>query len=555
MRKSLILIALLFITAFVNPITIAVTSQDNSFFTAVVVETNGIDEPTTIHPDKMSYNNGTWAQWTTTAFTLDGNIAEWDTEGIISETFGGVTIYLAYDATNVYVAASWADSSYSTDVSEWNKIDNADGFEMLAGDDDVITVGFDDGINADFWTWTASNRTADAYALEHAGNGTLDSGTLPYVMNTNSTDFAFPSAPLWDNNWDPILDYWSIPEATKITGWYPNETTPTGSQTDVAVGWNHTGTHYVVEFNRALDTGNIDDMVLDFTNNDLWFEIGIENQNEAFDFVINTSSHLIFHQNTPAELTFDEPPEYVNDSLLLTGTVFDDYSDYSLTVWLDTWFYPWIPPANITIDKITGNWSHLLIYNESIMPLDYTNVTVTLKPQYEDEIKSSHIYNVEDIEAPDIFRVHNVTNSYPYGVPGNVGMVLLSAGINDNYNEPDNLVVDLYHYKDQEVALSEPMDQSSPGSHTFYASITIDPEDDYGIEHEYHYFVQATDMSLNIKTSTEYIFHTIVTSNPTPTITPTTIIFGLSFNSILSSLILTGCLIIIVRYKKQKIAS
>ncbi|MHA1186838.1 MAG: hypothetical protein ACTSSK_08180 [Candidatus Heimdallarchaeota archaeon] len=87
MRKITSVIIVLMITAFVNPVSLSVVSQNNTSFPIATVELNINDETTTIHPDKMSYENATWAQFTTTAFTPDGNITEWDTEGILAERF------------------------------------------------------------------------------------------------------------------------------------------------------------------------------------------------------------------------------------------------------------------------------------------------------------------------------------------------------------------------------------------------------------------------------------------------------------------------------------
>ena len=176
MKKSKILAMVMLTAIFASAFSVATMTISPAHFVVGSEAPSVIDEPSVFHPDKMSYDNGTWAQLTTTVLTADGDLADWIAEGIIPEVFGGVTVYLAFDGTNVYVAATWADSTYSTGVSMWNKTDATDGFNAYAGDDDVITVGFDDGVDADFWTWTASNRTYDDLAYEHDGAGVADAG-------------------------------------------------------------------------------------------------------------------------------------------------------------------------------------------------------------------------------------------------------------------------------------------------------------------------------------------------------------------------------------------
>ncbi|MHA1365907.1 MAG: hypothetical protein ACTSXA_01695 [Candidatus Heimdallarchaeota archaeon] len=557
MRKPGIIIICLLASIMSSPILGALQQQEVFSDNVVTTSLNTITNPVTISPNKRSYYNDTWAQFTTATIVLDGNVSEWIAEGIISENFGGAEIYLAYDATNAYVAVIWQDYWYDNDVSKWNKIDAGDGFEMLAGADDICTVGFDDGADADYWTWTASNRTAVDYAYEHDGAGTPDAGTLPYIMNTNGTDFATPNAPFWDNTWDPIIDYSTIPLDTKITGWYPNEILPTGSQADVAVGWDYTGTHYVVEFQRALNTGQVDDIVLDFTNNDLLFDIGVDNQNEAFNFDIATSSNIIFHENTPAELAITSPiPATVSESLLLIGSVFDDYDDYDVEIWVDEWTHTWGSPDTITVNKATGSWSYLLIFNEMDLPLGDINIFITIYPRYEEAISVNQTTYVDDIEAPHIIGLTDIGTRYPTGVPIDEGYVTVTVGLNDDYSDVNDLLANIYWAKDDGIALATIMTQAYTDSSTFFADITIDPADDYSIQHNYTYFIQAWDATGNKVTSMHFYFFTQTEVYTTPTnttnIIPTTIISGIAFGSITYSFVLAISIAVIVRLKKRR---
>jgi hypothetical protein len=163
MKKSKILGIVMLVAVFASAFSVATITTSPARFVGAQ-EAPSLTEPSVMVPEKMSYDNGTWAQVTAQTIVLDGNVSEWT--DVIPETFGGATVYLAYDATNVYVAVVWADSTVGTQGSQWNKTDATDGFEMIDGDDDVVTVGFSLDGQSDMWTWTASNRTSNDYALE-----------------------------------------------------------------------------------------------------------------------------------------------------------------------------------------------------------------------------------------------------------------------------------------------------------------------------------------------------------------------------------------------------
>ena len=510
MKKNKILALVMLTAIFVSAFSIATVTISPASFVFAKEAPSVINEPV-FHPDKLSYDNGTWAQLTSATIVLDGTVSEWDTAGIIPEYFGGALVYLAYDATSVYVAVVWADAIVSSDVSYWNKTDTADGFEMLAGDDDVVTVGFDDGTDSDFWTWTASNRTSDIYAYETNSTGFADAGALPYVMNTNSTNFAPPSAPFWDETWTPIVDYTTIPVNQLIQGWDLDENTPLLSQTDVDIGVNHTGTHYIVEFERTLVAPNVDDMALDFTNNDIDFYIGVANGDDAMDMEIATSSYLIFDDNTAAELTFDAIPSLVTESLLLQGTAFDDYGAFYVDVWVDTWADTWGSVDYVTVNLITGDWSYLLLFNEMDMPLGDANVWITLHAPYETDIALNWTSNFDDIEAPAITGIVDLADRYPTGVPADEEYVTVTVGLSDDYDDVNYLTANLYSYVDDGIALATPMTQFYVDSSTFSANITIDPTADYSFRHNYTYFIQAWDTSNNKVRSADFTFYTAIT--------------------------------------------
>ncbi|MHA1126628.1 MAG: hypothetical protein ACTSO7_08795 [Candidatus Heimdallarchaeota archaeon] len=518
MKKSKILALIMLTAIFASAFSVATITISPAHF-AVGSAPSVIDEPTVFHPDKMSYDNGTWAQFTTTAFTADGNTTEWIIEGIVSEIFGTASVYLAYDATNVYVAVEWIDATEDITMAQWNKTGLYDQtqfpgeatWSIVAGHDDVVQVGFSDASDEDMWIWTASNRTADDYAFECDGNGVADGGTLPYDMNTNGTDFNPPNHPVYDNDGTAIADQTVVPNGTLYNAWLDEPTAPSGSQTDVAFGYDYTSGVYTAEFVRALDTGNADDIILDLTNNDINFHIGVANSDDTFDMLIPTTTHLIWHQNDAAELTFDAVPGTVTSSLLLQGTAYDDYEDYYVQVWVETWADTWGSPDYVTVNRITGAWSYLLIFNEMDMPLGDNNVWITLFAPYEGALALNYSTYWDDVTAPSIIGINNLTERYEDGCPGDEGYVTVTVGLNDDYDDVNYLTANLYSYVDEGIALATPMTQFYLDSSTFNANITIDPTADYSYSHNITYFVQAWDTSNNKVRSLDYTFFTAIT--------------------------------------------
>jgi hypothetical protein len=512
MKKSKILALVMLTAVFASAFSVATITVSPAQFVAGSTAPV-IDEPAVLHPDKKSFANGTYAQLTAQTIVLDGNVSEWT--DVIPETFGNALVYLAYDATYAYVAVVWNDATVNDVVSKWNKTDAADGFAMLNGADDTVTVGFDDGVGADFWTWTASNRTAEDYAYEHDGDGTPDAGTLPWLMNTNGTDFTPPAGPAWDNTGTPIVDYTTIPVLTEIWAWELDPITPTGSQTDVDIGVNHTGTQYIIEFQRTLAAPNGDDIALDFSNNDVSFFVGVANGDNAVDFDIAVTEHLIYDDNDAAELTFDTISGTITESLLLQGTAYDDYEDYYVYVWVDTWADTWGSPDSVSVNRITGAWSYLLLFNEMDMPLGTNNVYIYMYAPYEGLTHINYTVEFDDVTAPNMIGVTNITERYPTGVPGDEGYVTITCGLSDDYDDVNYLTADLFSYVDDGIALASPMVQFYLDSSTFNGNITIDPSLDYSVQHNYTYFIQAWDTTGNKYTTLHYTFFTAITI-PTP---------------------------------------
>ncbi|MBD3192226.1 MAG: hypothetical protein GF308_16415 [Candidatus Heimdallarchaeota archaeon] len=489
-------------------------------------------------------DKGVWAQEANMSlFVADGNLSEWSVNGA---TLGTVTVWLAYDATHVYVGLSWADATVDSDVSKWNKtgLYNQTEYpgdamwEFVDGADDVVEVGFHNGTVADLWVWTASNRTADNYALEIDVTGTPDAGTKPFVANSNYTAGQRPKAaingsaftgnvkPIRDNSWATIADYTTIPNGTMYNAWKNTTTTPSGSQTDVEVGWMHDGANYYVEMVRALDTGNDDDFVIDFTEA-LDFHIAVANMDIAADLMLDTTAYSVATTCEDAAISLDPIDATVTESLLVTGEVYDDYDGWSLmigdTAWEGTWGTAG-PAFNVDVTEATGEFSFLMLFDQWDMPTGAHTITLYFTTRYNGTLTASASFTVDDVEAPNIEGLVDVSTRYEDGiVPLSEDYVVVTVGLQDDHDATDDLTVDLYSWKDDDVALAEPMVQFSPGGKTFYANITIE-HSDQGIYHNYTYFVQAWDLSLNKATSQQYTF----TSAPSvEVITSTTPGFGI----------------------------
>jgi hypothetical protein len=545
MRKVWILIALLTITAFSNPISLAAGSHDKAKSTIISKELSIINEPITILPDRASGENDTWAQFTTTPFTPDGNITEWETEGIIPEDFYfGKYVYLAYDATNVYVALIWEDDEVNDTLPHWRK-SSSEYYDIWEGADDTVTVGFSNSTYTDFWTWTASNKTAENYAYETGGEGMYthdpDSGNLPHIVNNDFELYNYK--PIYDNDMIPIVDHTAIPIGTDIKYFFPD--TPNGSQTDVAVGATHNGTAYIIEFVRALDTGHSDDIVLNLTNNDLDFRLAAREKYYSTNMYIWPDTYRVYHQNTPAELTFDPIPESVNNSLLLMGTAYDDYENYKVSIWNDRWVSTWGSSRTIYVSKATGIWSYPLEFNDMNLPLGENNIWITLDAPYEEIISLNQTVIAEDVDAPNIIGCVNISERYPTGVPYDEGYITISTGLQDNYVSLNNISATLYYSVDGGEEFELPMIQFFPDTYLFSANITIDQNADTTINHYYTYYIEVHDTNNNFALSQNYTFFTTIE-------TSTTAPSSITIKSYLGSLIFTGWLILIIRYKKRQ---
>lgn len=469
-------------------------------------------------------DSGILAQYTNTEFILDGNLSDWEQEGIESELLANTDVYLAYDANYVYVGLTWEDSSFSNSIFTWNKtgmIDDDDAdWVVINGEDDIAYMGFapsDNMTKGDFWVWTASNRTYDGYVHECDYYGTPDTGLTPYMININNTDFHFwNSKPVYYNNWTSIVNYAAIPNSTLIDGWYNKGLiTPTASQADVSVNWTYSNEHYTMEFKRLLDTTKSDDYALDFVSDELTFYLGNEDGDRTKDNNHYYRSFKITLANNPAELSFDTIPESISEALLITGEVYDDFIDTDIRVACSGWDDTYGPGVSfyVSINTITGAWSFLFFYEEWDMPLGTANITVSFYPKYEDPIILWQETEIEDTRPPNIYGITDIADWYPDGVPLDIDEVTITIGIEDDYCRNDDLSAYLFYYKDNDVLSMVQMVQFSSAGRTFSANIPVEHDED--IEHEYFYFVEVFDVTLN-KVTTAKLNFTSITGIYTP---------------------------------------
>lgn len=500
-------------------------------------------ESTLFTPDIMGDpmgDKGILAEDVSGSFTFsgDGELDEW--VGLSFEIFSGVNVSLAYDATYVYIALQWKDTTEDVQIGQWNKTGMINSglvdWTFIDGADDVIQVGFATGPYAnndsDMMIWTASPRTNSGYAFECNATGDADGGTLPYVMNTNKTTDTFVDAkPLYESDLSTLIsDEFALANGTMYHAWLNSTTTATGGQinTNVYSDWNDTlMDYYTVEMRRQLNTGDSDDFVLDFTE-DLIFYVGSANQDDTFNMLIPTKALNTAHTNDAADLTFTTiTTDPIISALVITGGVFDDFANYDLTVHLSGWddTYGANTFFDADVNEATGNYSFLFFFDEWDLPLGEHIINVTLTPKYETPIMLNQTINIKDIKAPNIEGIVDLQDRYPDGVPLDEDYVVVTVGLADDYCVVDDIAAYLYHYVGDDVALKTDMIQFAPGSTTFIANITIDHA--YGVINNYTYFIQAWDTNLN-KVTTDYFWFLSASHLPTPAFGIIAGLFGLA---------------------------
>jgi hypothetical protein len=251
---------------------------------------------------------------------------------------------------------------------------------------------------------------------------------------------------------------------------------------------------------------------------------------EYFDF--SSDIYQISTENEVPTFTFDTVPGLVTESFLISGTIYDDYLNFELTVYLIGWDWSYGPGYNAQADynHLTGEWYFMFIHNKWDMPTGEHEIIVTFDPKYDDPIVLNQTTTFDDIEDPIILGVVDLGTKYPYGVTNNSEFVTVTVGVDDHYDITDDLTVHLYYYKDQGVALLIPMTQFASGGHSFLCDIPISYEPGYG--NNYTYFIQVWDTSLNKATSEQYHFFVVPDSSIPPSLTGPTATISVGFHLI-----------------------
>jgi hypothetical protein len=518
MKKSKLLAVVVLFAMFCGSFATA-SATNNVTLPEKVTPTVTGNAPASLDPSPAAIDEyGIWAQdLGTDNIVIDGNVTDWVDAGIEGTAYGGVSVYVAYNGSYVVVGLIWADATQDSTVGAWNKtgmIDADDAqWSFINGADDVANVGFSTtaaGTDADVWVWTASDRTNEGMAFECDATGAPDAGTVPYVWNANTTAGVIEAntKPETDNTSTPIGDYAALPNGTVYQAWFDQTTT----QDDVMAVADWDGGTYYLEFARLLNTGDGDDINLVTGLDDLYFWMGVANMDDTQDMLCGLTPYKIKTTNDPASLTWDAIPNYVDESLLLQGTVDDDFAGATLLLDSDSpgWDI-WYGPGHlevVSVNEVTGEWSYLLLFDWVDLPVGDLTLTLIFDVQYESDIVQQQTFTVVDTKAPNIVGLVDLGDRYEDGVPLDEDFVTVTIGLEDDHDFNDNLTAMLFWQKNDEVVLgSKMMEQFSPGSTTFTANFTIEHE--VGVLNNYSYYVIAWDLSANAVVSTTYTFSVV----------------------------------------------
>jgi len=244
---------------------------------------------------------------TTATITLDGDTAEaaWgDADSFSLTDVDGsgvdVTLKALHDSTHIYMYATWTDATESNTRKGWsyngttwtNLGGNEDrmNFAWSIGGADIVCVhnagnsGGDTTKLFDIWHWKAVRTAPGGWADDKFWDGTgrhsdaktaggysdnsvvaqaADSAAITTALGNNSAVAAFSSddRPFWDAAGAEIT--WTAGDnASALTDFISGYKTvsPTGSRGDVQTGSQYDGSSWHVEYKRALDTTNDDDL-------------------------------------------------------------------------------------------------------------------------------------------------------------------------------------------------------------------------------------------------------------------------------------------------------
>jgi hypothetical protein len=317
---------------------------------------------------------------TTDTITLDGDASEaaWSSADtlIIPDVDGSgvdVTLKALSDGTNVYVYATWNDTTKHDTRKGWAY--NGTDWENVGGNEDRISIAWGlgtaiacghnpasaDEMLFDVWHWKAartalagwtddkfwdgSGRHGDAKtAGGYSDNSVVAQAGSPAAITSalgNSSPvaaFSNDDRPYWDSTGAVIA--WtnganSTPIADYVHGY--NSTVPTGSRGDVLSSSSHNGTAWHVEFMRALDTGNSADDIA-FDGSPIPFFVAVHNNSGgsnhfiaggfatteytlAFPAQTTTTTTTTTSSTTATPTTTPTPPPGIDQTLLIAAAL------------------------------------------------------------------------------------------------------------------------------------------------------------------------------------------------------------------------------------------
>ncbi len=313
------------------------------------------------------------ASKTVDTITIDGEKTEsaWNDAGtlIISSIEGsGINVVLQAlaDDTYIYIFAAWNDSTKDNTRKGWSF--NGTHWSNVGGNEDRIELAWSLGASMvcghnpgtadpmlfDVWHWKASRTGLNGWADDKYWDGSgrhsdtktsggyFDNSVVAQAANssaitvalgnsTNVVAFSNDDRPFWDNNGVEIT--WTAgvnatPVGNFINGY--KSTIPVGSQGDVLAASVHNGTAWNVEFKRALDTGNNDDIAFD-DSSPIPFYVAIHNNSgDAAHFRAGGSSPTTFHLSIESTTTTTTtttttpsttPPPGLDQNLLIGAAV------------------------------------------------------------------------------------------------------------------------------------------------------------------------------------------------------------------------------------------
>ncbi|MHA2271632.1 MAG: ethylbenzene dehydrogenase-related protein [Candidatus Hodarchaeales archaeon] len=283
------------------------------------------------------------ASKTTATITIDGSASEtaWSNAGSLTLSDYGtaydVTVKALYDATYIYVYATWTDATINDTRKGW--VYNGTAWTNVGGNEDRISFAFTNTSSSmvcghdpttgtagellfDIWHWKAT-RTAPAgwaddkywsydatQAREDGGRfsdaktsgGYKDNSVVKQAANaTEITDklgnssavsaFSDDDRPYWDNLGVEIV--WvdganSTAIGNSIVGY--TTTKPVGSRGDVSAEATHDGAAWHVEFKRKLDTGNSADDIAFAEGDTIEFYLNMHDNSGGASHIIKSSA-------------------------------------------------------------------------------------------------------------------------------------------------------------------------------------------------------------------------------------------------------------------------